>query len=105
MYQAILEMAELQLSIETFPAWALLQDVEFDGVAIAQTADKGYGLVPNKDLEQEATVLRVPRDLLLSVDQVEQYAKIDSNFRDLLNALEPKVGQDCVLNITESSPL
>lgn len=96
-------MGELQLPIESFPAWALLQDVEFDDVGIAQTPDKGYGLVSNKDVEQETIVLRVPRELLLSVDQVEQYVKIDSNFRGLLAAFGQQVYSDNATKITGSS--
>lgn len=98
-------MGELQLPVESFPAWALLQHVEFDDVAIAQTPDKGYGLVSNNDLEQERIVLSVPKDLLLSVDQVDQYAKVDSNFRDLLEAFGQQVYSDNATYITESSYL
>lgn len=98
-------MGEIQLPIESFPAWALLQDVEFDDVVIAQTPDKGYGLVSNKELEQETIVLRVPKDLLLSVDQVEQYAKVDSNFRGLLEAFGQQVYSDKATQTTGSSYL
>lgn len=93
-----------QLSIDAFPAWARLNDVDFTHVKLQETEGKGFGLVAEKDLNEKekesgdgdakdgkspsketATALvRIPHDLVLSAAAVEEYAKVDQNFRQLL---------------------
>lgn len=84
-------MASSQLPIDSFPAWALLQDVEFSNVNIQDIDNKGYGLVSDKVLGESISVLNVPQDLVLSANQVEQYAKIDQHFKTLLEAMGQQV--------------
>ncbi|CAM1500952.1 Fc.00g101140.m01.CDS01 [Cosmosporella sp. VM-42] len=98
-----------QLSIDAFPAWARLNDVDFTNTKLQETDGKGLGLVA-EELEslQESgdgdsndgkcpttttaptvttltRLMRIPHDLVLSVEAVEEYAKVDQNFRQLLD--------------------
>jgi hypothetical protein len=84
-------MAPSQLSIEAFPAWALLNDVDFINAEIRNIEGKGFGLVAKNDIPGEGddasnttAILRIPRDLVLSAEAVESYAKVDQNFKQLL---------------------
>lgn len=134
------------LSIEAFPAWVRLNDVEFINAQLQNTKEKGIGLVTlkdektiapstdtaegtlndtlttqlrdvalgngSKDASQEKSkdqddkvdadkgiertskdeesshtptkLLQIPRDLVLSATAVEDYTKVDQNFRQLL---------------------
>lgn len=94
-----------QLSIDAFPAWARLNDVDFNDVQLQQTEGKGFGLIAEKDLNEKeegsgdedakdgqspskettTPLLRIPQDLVLSAAAVDEYAKVDQNFRQLLD--------------------
>ncbi|KAF7556229.1 hypothetical protein G7046_g6370 [Stylonectria norvegica] len=74
-----------QLSIDAFPAWARLNNVDFGHAQLQETEGKGLGLVVEKDLRSgDGPLLRIPHDLVLSAAAVEDYAKVDQNFRQLL---------------------
>ncbi|KAK4041793.1 hypothetical protein C8A01DRAFT_34171 [Parachaetomium inaequale] len=81
------------LPIEGLPAWAHLNDVSFHGVKVVNTEGKGYGVVSDTDLEatddtsDAPALLTVPHDLVLNAAAVEEYAKEDKNFRQLLDAI------------------
>ncbi|KAK0668827.1 hypothetical protein QBC41DRAFT_303031 [Cercophora samala] len=83
----------MALPIQDLPAWARLNDVSFDNVEVTTTEDKGYGLLSQKDLTApEATVetpqlLTVPHDLVLNSQAVEEHAKEDKEFKQLLDAV------------------
>ncbi|KAJ6440526.1 SET domain-containing protein [Purpureocillium lavendulum] len=77
-----------QLPLDAFPAWALLNDVSFTGVQLGDTADKGFALVAERELgASEANgrpLLSIPHDLILSAEAVDEYAKVDLNFKQML---------------------
>ncbi|KAL7936911.1 hypothetical protein V8C35DRAFT_294176 [Trichoderma chlorosporum] len=84
-------MAQSQLPIEAFPAWALLNNVDFVSADIRNIEGKGLGLVAKHeitDASREASgssaIIRIPRHLVLSAEAVDEYAKIDQNFKQLL---------------------
>ncbi|KAI9172469.1 SET domain protein [Paramyrothecium foliicola] len=83
-------MTQAQLSLESLPAWARLHDVSYHDVVFRSIEGKGYGLVSTASSssaqpeEGAPVLLRVPRDLILSRDAVEEYAKVDHNFKQLL---------------------
>lgn len=88
-----------QLSIEAFPAWALLNNVDFINAEIRNIEGKGFGLVAKHDITEDGhdasspgPFLRIPRDLVLSAEAVEEYAKVDQNFKQLLDAAGHQVG-------------
>ncbi|EHK26327.1 uncharacterized protein TRIVIDRAFT_35595 [Trichoderma virens Gv29-8] len=80
-----------QLPIEAFPAWALLNNVDFASAEIRNIDGKGLGLVAKHDITEAGrdassspAIVRIPRDLVLSAEAVEEYAKVDQNFKQLL---------------------
>ncbi|UNI15830.1 hypothetical protein JDV02_002326 [Purpureocillium takamizusanense] len=78
-----------QLPLDAFPAWALLNDVTFSGVKLQQTKDKGFGLVVDGDLGPSeggnaSPLMRIPQDLVLSAEAVDEYSKVDQSFKQLL---------------------
>lgn len=86
--------------MEAFPTWAHLAQVHFAGVKLQDVGHgKGLGLVvaAESDVkgsaveEQKRAVLRVPHDLVLSVEAVDEYGKVDHNFKQLLDIAGRKV--------------
>lgn len=76
------------LPIEALPAWAELNNVEFHGVKISSLPDgKGSGVVATAEHTEEGTILiRVPQELVLSLENVWMYAKSDHHLREVLEA-------------------
>lgn len=85
------------LSINSFPAWALLQDVTFNNVALSEVAGKGIGTTTSVDVETNTDTapaikfLEIPHDLVLSSEAVDEYAKVDQNFKALLEKMGRQV--------------
>ncbi|KAK7951594.1 uncharacterized protein PG986_007322 [Apiospora aurea] len=79
-------MRRAVFSLHDLPAWCALNDVRFRNVKVEEVAGRGYGLVADADLPSggAGAMLEIPQDLVLSAQAVEDYAKIDQNFRDLL---------------------
>lgn len=81
------------LPIENLPAWAYLNDVSFHSAQVTSIKGKGYGVVCSKGLEatdgavDAPALLTVPHDLVLNAAAVDEYAKEDKNFRQLLDAV------------------
>ncbi|PTB69793.1 SET domain-containing protein [Trichoderma citrinoviride] len=93
-----------QLPIEAFPAWALLNNVDFANAEIRNIEGKGFGLVTKNDITNEgreasgaAPILRIPRDLVLSAEAVEEYAKVDQNFKQLLDVAGHRSTRDDIM--------
>ncbi|KAK2746471.1 hypothetical protein FQN57_003097 [Myotisia sp. PD_48] len=95
------------LPIETLAAWAKLNSVTLCGVAIKRLqagsgAEKGTGLVGTSLSEERGlpplagsdgitpqTIIKVPAELVLSLETVENYAKSDRYLSDVLEAAGP----------------
>ncbi|KAK4195962.1 hypothetical protein QBC40DRAFT_14526 [Triangularia verruculosa] len=83
----------MALPIQDLPAWACLNDVSFNNVEVTTTEDRGYGVISQKDLnDPEGTtdthpLLAVPHDLVLNSLAVEEHAKEDREFKQLLDAV------------------
>ena len=81
------------LPIDNLPAWAHFNGVSFHNVRVASTEGKGYGVVSSEDLKaaedtsDAPALLTVPHDLVLNAAAVDEYAKEDRNFRQLLDAV------------------
>ncbi len=79
-------------TIDSLPAWCLLNDVKFLDVRVHDIEGRGYGLVAERELTNKSeydgnpAILKVPRDLVLSSEGVEEYAKENKDFRQLLDA-------------------
>lgn len=87
------------LPLGSLPAWIKLNGIESNGVTFQQLgssesgADKGNALVAieNKfssesDVSPEI-LLRVPSDLVLSLETVHDYSKSDHHLREVLEAV------------------
>ncbi|KAF9882186.1 set domain-containing protein [Colletotrichum karsti] len=85
-------MATPQLAVDTLPTWAMFHDVDLVDVEAREIPGCGLGLLVNKELSREEetfdipAVLRIPHELVLSAEAVESCAKVDKNFRQLLDA-------------------
>ncbi|TVY31195.1 SET domain-containing protein [Lachnellula hyalina] len=83
-------MRREQLPLTALPAWSKLNDVSFIDISVQELNDsKGSGLVTSRALSSKATydiptLLVVPHDLILSAEAIEEYAKVDQHFRELL---------------------
>ena len=95
--QPYMVMHRQQLPITALPAWCKLNDVNFLDIKITDHEDpKGFGLVTectlsSKDTFDIPTLLIIPHDLILNAEAVEEYAKVDHHFRQLLDAAGGKV--------------
>jgi hypothetical protein len=84
-------MRRAELPITALPAWTKLNDVTFYDISVHDIEGKGFGLVANRHLSSDDTfdmpvLLRIPKDLILSAEVVEEHAQVDKDFRELLAA-------------------
>ncbi|EPE02187.1 set domain-containing protein [Ophiostoma piceae UAMH 11346] len=81
-------MAHTQLPLETLPLWQSLNNVVFSSTHLAAIPAKGSGLVAGDEGNDGSAgaLISVPSELVLHVEAVEEYAKQDRNFRQLLDA-------------------
>ena len=78
------------LSVSQLGAWARLNNVEFNGVEItALHKNIGSGLLTTTARSTNNSLLMtVPKDLVLSLENVWLYAKSDKHLRQVLEATE-----------------
>ncbi|KAI1380810.1 SET domain-containing protein [Hypoxylon crocopeplum] len=85
-------MRRAHFPLNDLSAWCVLNDVGFFGVKAAGVDGRGYGLVAERDLVNEdgnsefPALVTIPRELILSAEGVEEYAKENKDFRQLLDA-------------------
>jgi hypothetical protein len=89
-------MRRTKLPISALPAWCKLNDVTFIDTAVAEIEGKGFGLITERSLSSQdtfdtPTLLLVPSDLILSAAAIEEHAKADHHFRQLLDTAGGKV--------------
>jgi hypothetical protein len=88
-------MSSSGLPTAAFPAWALFNNLEFTHVRLEDVEGKGLGLLAEGDLAANAggneALLSIPRDLVLSADAVEEFAKVDQDFKQLLDVAGHRV--------------
>ncbi|KAI5923070.1 hypothetical protein F4810DRAFT_701337 [Camillea tinctor] len=78
--------------LSALPIWCILNDISFVDVEVADINGRGLGLIAERDLINEEdnveipTLLTVPQDLVLSAEGVEEYARENKYFRQLLHA-------------------
>ena len=81
----------LSLPPEAFNPWAQLNGVRFHEVKPGHVAGRGSALLATKTItnspEGAECLLTVPRDLILSQEQVLEQARVDRDFRELLESL------------------
>ena len=68
--------------------WARLNGCQFNGVTVDTVEGKGLAVIGEKYLDdQSAPLMTVSRDMILSKDTIELYAKSDRYLREVLEAL------------------
>ena len=77
------------LSIDNLPAWIKVNHVELNGIAVqANIPRRGCGLIATAHINENDTPLMVvPRELILSLENVWIMAKADRCLRDVLDSL------------------
>ena len=89
-------MKRESLPLEQLGIWAKLNGVNLDNAIVQHISDpdgpdKGLGIVAHHVIETTphypAVVLSVPRELVLSVDLVHEFAKSDHDLRGVLEAV------------------
>ncbi|KAI9742270.1 MAG: hypothetical protein M1818_004170 [Claussenomyces sp. TS43310] len=83
-------MKRRPIPISSLPAWSKLNDINFYDVRVQTLDASGHGLAAERALSSANTydqprLLSVPKDLILSNEAVEEYAKVDGDFRELLH--------------------
>lgn len=89
------------LPLDSLHSWAALNSIELQAAIVslnvldADGNSKGGGLVAKHTVSAGDVLLKVPYDLVVSRQQVEQCAKVDPTLRDVLAAVEgfAKVGE------------
>jgi hypothetical protein len=90
-------MRRTQLPITALPAWSKLNDASFIDIGVHDLGQStGFGLAAERALSSRdtfdvPTLLIVPHDLILSAEAVEEHAKVDRHFNQLLEAAGGKV--------------
>jgi len=82
----------LHLPIDTLPTWAAFNNVLFHRIKVGPQKgreDRGSTVVARQSLSggDESPLMTVPKDLILSLERVQEHAKSDSDFRKLLEGL------------------
>lgn len=81
----------LQLPSEAFLPWAMLNDVHFTRTVPGVVTGRGGALLAKERLDAASdaspVLLRVPRDLILSLERVQEHAKVDKDLREVLESL------------------
>ncbi len=81
----------LQLPQNAFLPWAILNDVAFDRTIPGSVPGRGGALLAKEDLNADEDssniLLTVPTDLILSLERVQDHAKVDKDFREVLESL------------------
>ncbi|PSK60471.1 hypothetical protein B9Z65_621 [Elsinoe australis] len=85
----------LKLPAEALQPWAALNNVKLHDVRVgvdSEHPERGAGVFAQRDMESSedghTVLMTVPRDLILSKERVEEHAKVDKDFRAILDSLE-----------------
>lgn len=85
------------LNISSLPAWSKLNGVTWHNSVVQPVASAGYGVAAARALSstveeaQDAALLRVPAQLVLGKEAVEEFAKVDGGFREVWEVAGGKV--------------
>ena len=80
----------LKLPPEALLPWAMLNDVSFKSVVPGVSVGKGGALLASNALpgdDEQGKLMNVPHDLILSLDRMLEHAKVDKDFREVLEAV------------------
>lgn len=82
----------LQLPITALPAWAALNGVKFQHVAVESVPDhqeRGSGIIAKASPLNPSwgSLLEVPGELVLSLETVERQSRFDPHLKEVLDAV------------------
>jgi hypothetical protein len=81
----------LKEPVEGLPTWATFRGVQFNGIKVGVLPGfehRGSTVIAQSDLASgQAPLMSVPKDLILSRENVDLIAKSDHHLRELLQAL------------------
>lgn len=82
-------MRRESMPVGNLSAWAKLNGVDFNGVEVAPSpSSRGAGLVLTAQRNDKDSILvTVPKDLVLSLENVWIFAKSDKHLKDVLEAV------------------
>ncbi|KAK9782389.1 hypothetical protein SCAR479_00732 [Seiridium cardinale] len=79
-------------AFNAFPAWCTYNEVQLLDIVLAADDEKGNHFKPTRNLRNDddnvelPLLLTIPKDMVLSDEAIQQYAKVDKNFRDIFHA-------------------
>lgn len=75
--------------LSDLPVWCKLNNITFDGATVADTKGRGLGLFAERALSNEndepLVLVTIPEEHILSAAGIEEYAKENKDFRQLLD--------------------
>jgi len=79
----------LKLPVSSLQPWAQFSGVVFNGVKCDEIPGSGSGVMADRDLKggDEEPLMVIPRELVLSLDQVKLYALSNQDLNEVLVAL------------------
>ena len=75
------------LSLDVLSAWAQVNRVAYNGISICAIPNRGTGLAVTASVAEKTPLMLVPKDLILSLEQVWIHAKADRHLRQVLEAM------------------
>ena len=82
----------LHLPSEAFLPWAMLNEVTFERTLPGSIDGRGGALLAKEELDADKdnsqVLLNVPSCLILSLERVQEHAKVDKDFREVLESLK-----------------
>lgn len=93
-------MSRPRLPLESLPVWTSFNNGILSKVEVRSVPDKGSGLIAKNDSAAiaGAPLISIPHSLVLNSEAVEEYAKEDKSFRQLLEACGHKVSSTILIN-------
>lgn len=76
-----------RLFIDALPAWVKGNHIQFKDVSVQALPNMGYGVVATTRLAENPLLMSVPKELILSMENVWILAKADKQLRDVLEAM------------------
>ena len=80
-------MRRQTLPLDALSAWAQVNHVEFNGISVRAIPSRGTGLAVTASIAERTPLMLVPKDLILSLEQVWIHAKADKHLREVLEAM------------------
>lgn len=86
-------MSRPRLPLEALPVWTSFNNGILSNVGVESVPHKGSGLIAKKDSADigDSPLISIPHSLVLNMEAVEEYAKEDRSFRQLLDVCGHKV--------------